>query len=63
MKRLHALQNQKPEMLQTGDSGDDLSRICNAIFEIAMIGIEEFVILCITMQESAGHIDVRSSTD
>ncbi|KAL9579362.1 MAG: hypothetical protein Q9212_005151 [Teloschistes hypoglaucus] len=48
----------KPTMLQTGDSGEDVGRIFNAIVDAAKIGVEERVILCIIMQESRGNVGV-----
>jgi hypothetical protein len=53
----------KPEMFQTGDSGEDVGRIFNAITEAAKIGVEERVILAIIMQESTGNVGVPSTTD
>jgi hypothetical protein len=53
----------KPEMLQTGDSGEDVGCIYNAILEAAKIGVEERVILCIIMQESSGDVGVGTTTD
>jgi hypothetical protein len=53
----------KPEMLQTGDSGEDVGRIYNAILQAAKIGVEERVILCIIMQESSGNVGVGTTTD
>lgn len=53
----------KPEMLQTGDSGEDVGRIFNAINEAAKIGVEERVILAIIMQESTGNVGVQSTND
>jgi hypothetical protein len=53
----------KPEMLQTGDNGEDVGRIFNAINKAAKIGVEERVILAIIMQESSGNVGVPSTTD
>lgn len=53
----------KPQMLQTGDSGEDVGRIYNAILEAAKIGVEERVILCIIMQESTGNVGVSTPND
>jgi hypothetical protein len=53
----------KPEMLQTGDSGEDVGRIYNAILEAAKLGVEERVILCIIMQESTGNVGVGTPND
>ena len=51
-------------MLQTGDSGEDVSRIFNAINDVAKsIGVEERVILCIIMQESRGNVGVGTPND
>ena len=52
----------KPFMLQTGDTGEDVGRIFNAISEAAKIGVDERVILCIIMQESSGNVGVKSTT-
>ncbi|KAI4201433.1 MAG: hypothetical protein LQ350_003271 [Teloschistes chrysophthalmus] len=49
----------KPTMLQTGDSSEDVGRIFNAIVDAAKIGVEERVILCIIMQESRGNVGVN----
>ena len=53
----------KAEMLQTGDSGEDVGRIWNAVLEAAKIGVEERVIFCIIMQESTGNVGVGTTTD
>lgn len=53
----------KPQMLQTGDSDEDVGRIWNAIIEAAKIGVEERVILCIIMQESTGNVGVGTPND
>ena len=53
----------KPTMLQTGDSGEDVGRIYNAVREAAKIGVEERVIFCIIMQESRGNVGVGTTTD
>jgi hypothetical protein len=53
----------KSEMLQTGDSGEDVGRIWNAVLEAAKIGVEERVIFCIIMQESTGNVGVGTTTD
>jgi hypothetical protein len=53
----------KPEMLQTGDSGEDVGRIWNAVLEAAKLGVEERVIFCIIMQESTGNVGVGTTTD
>lgn len=50
-------------MLQTGDSGEDVGRIWNAINEAAKMGVEERVILCIIMQESTGNVGVGTPKD
>ena len=51
-------------MLQTGDSGEDVGRIFNAINDAAKnIGVEERVILCIIMQESRGNVGVDGPKD
>jgi hypothetical protein len=50
-------------MLQTGDSGEVVGRIYNAILEAAKIGVEERVILCIIMQESTGNVGVGTPND
>lgn len=54
----------KPEMLQTGDTGEDVGRIWNAVLQAAQqIGVEERVIFCIIMQESTGNVGVGTTTD
>ena len=53
----------KPEMFQTGDSGEDVGRIWNAVLEAAKLGVEERVIFCIIMQESTGNVGVGTTTD
>ncbi|RQM04910.1 hypothetical protein DH86_00002704 [Scytalidium sp. 3C] len=54
----------KPEMLQTGDTGEDVGRIWNAVLDAAKnIGVEERVIFCIIMQESTGNVGVGTTTD
>ena len=53
----------KPTMLQTGDTGEDVGRIFNAILDAAKIGVEERVILCIIMQESRGNVGVGTPND
>ena len=51
----------KPEMLQTGDTHDDVGRIWNAVVECARLGVDERVIFCIIMQESTGNVGVRTT--
>ncbi|KAH8678201.1 hypothetical protein BX600DRAFT_146915 [Xylariales sp. PMI_506] len=53
----------KPEMFQTGDTGEDVGRIWNAVLECAKIGVEERVIFCIIMQESTGNVGVRTTVN
>ncbi len=54
----------KPTMLQTGDSGEDVGRVFNVIEDAAKnIGVEERVILCIIMQESRGNVGVGTPHD
>jgi len=53
----------KAEMLQTGDSEEDIGRIWNAVVEAAKLGVEERVIFCIIMQESTGNVGVGTTTD
>lgn len=53
----------KPEMLQTGDSNEDVGRIYNAVVEAAKLGVEERVIFCIIMQESTGNVGVGTPND
>ncbi|MCJ1236286.1 hypothetical protein MMC14_004265 [Varicellaria rhodocarpa] len=53
----------KAEMLQTGDSGEDVGRIYNAVLDAAKLGVEERVIFCIIMQESTGNVGVGTTTD
>lgn len=50
-------------MLQTGDSGEDVGRIWNAVLQAAKIGVEERVIFCIIMQESTGNVGVGTPND
>lgn len=50
-------------MLETGDSGEDVGRIWNAILDAAKLGVEERVILCIIMQESTGNVGVGTPND
>lgn len=51
-------------MLQTGDTGEDVGRIWNAVVAAAKeIGVEERVIFCIIMQESTGNVGVGTTTD
>lgn len=52
----------KPLMFQTGDSGEDVGKIFDAIKEAAKIGVEERVILAIIMQESTGNVGVKTTT-
>jgi hypothetical protein len=53
----------KAEILQTGDGGEDVGRIYNAILEATKIGVEERVILCIIMEESTGNVGVSTAND
>ena len=53
----------KPEMLQTGDSNEDVGRIWNAVIKAAKLGVEERVIFCIIMQESTGNVGVGTPND
>ena len=53
----------KQEMFQTGDSGEDVGRIFNAVLEAAKIGVEERVTFCIIMQESTGNVSVGTPND
>ncbi|KAH7313026.1 hypothetical protein BKA65DRAFT_150686 [Rhexocercosporidium sp. MPI-PUGE-AT-0058] len=53
----------KSEMLQTGDSDEDVGRIWNAVVEAAEIGVEARVIFCIIMQESTGNVGVETPTN
>ncbi|KAK3332628.1 hypothetical protein B0T19DRAFT_439448 [Cercophora scortea] len=46
----------KPAMLSTGNTGEDVGRIWNAVLECAKIGVEERVIFAIVMQESGGDV-------
>jgi len=48
----------KPSMLSTGNTGEDVGRIWNAIKECAKKGVDERVILGIIMQESHGNVGV-----
>lgn len=51
-------------MLQTGDTGEDVGRIWNAVNDAAKnIGVEERVIFCIIMQESTGNVGVGTPKD
>ncbi|CZR62219.1 uncharacterized protein PAC_12116 [Phialocephala subalpina] len=52
------------EMLQTGDTHEDVGRIWNAVEAAAKeIGVEERVIFCIIMQESTGNVGIGTTTD
>lgn len=51
----------KPSMLATGSTNDDVERVRNAIKECAQMGVEERVILAIIMQESHGDVGVRTT--
>ncbi|KAH8906711.1 hypothetical protein BR93DRAFT_958875 [Coniochaeta sp. PMI_546] len=53
----------KPEMLKTGNTGEDVGRIWNAVKECAKLGVDERVIFCIIMQESSGNVGVRTTTN
>lgn len=53
----------KPEMFATGDTGEDVGRIWNAVVEAAKIGVQERVIFAIIMQESSGNVGVGTTTD
>lgn len=53
----------KPTMQETGDTGEDIGRIYNAIVAAAKLGVEERVILCIIMQESRGNVGVETPND
>ncbi|KAH6656891.1 hypothetical protein BKA67DRAFT_173283 [Truncatella angustata] len=53
----------KHEMSLTGDTGEDIGRIWNAVKECAKIGVEERVIFAIIMQESTGNVGVRTTTN
>ncbi|KAF2656297.1 hypothetical protein K491DRAFT_597275 [Lophiostoma macrostomum CBS 122681] len=53
----------KNNMLSTGDTGEDVGRIWNAINSAAAsIGVEERVILSIILQESNGDVGVPCTT-
>jgi soluble lytic murein transglycosylase-like protein len=51
----------KPQMLATGDTGEDVGRIWNAVLECAKLGVEERVIFAIIMQESTGNVGVQTT--
>ncbi|KAI0124798.1 hypothetical protein BJ170DRAFT_696371 [Xylariales sp. AK1849] len=53
----------KKEMSLTGDTGEDIGRIWNAVQECAKIGVEERVIFCIIMQESTGNVGVHTTVN
>jgi hypothetical protein len=53
----------KAEMLRTGDSGEDVGRIWNAVLEAAKLGVEERVIFCIIMQKKIGNVGVGTPND
>jgi len=55
--------NNKTEMLQTGDSNQDVGFIWNAVEAAAKLGVEERVIFCIIMQESTGNVGVGTPSD
>jgi len=51
-------------MLQTGNTGQDVGFIWNAVIAAAAaIGVEERVIFCIIMQESTGNVGVGTPND
>jgi len=49
------------EMLQTGNTQEDVNRIWNAVIECARIGVDERVIFCIIIQESSGNVGVQTT--
>jgi hypothetical protein len=51
----------KQSMLSTGNTGEDVGRIYNAIKECAKLGVDERVILAIIMQESHGDVGVQTT--
>ncbi|KXX78201.1 hypothetical protein MMYC01_205068 [Madurella mycetomatis] len=51
----------KAAMFATGDTGEDIGRIWNAVLECAKIGVEERVIFAIIMQESTGNVGVQTT--
>ncbi len=51
----------KPEMSKTGNTGEDIGRIWNAVLECAKLGVEERVIFSIIMQESTGNVGVQTT--
>ncbi|OTB06475.1 hypothetical protein M426DRAFT_20925 [Hypoxylon sp. CI-4A] len=53
----------KSEMAATGDTGEDIGRIWNAVNECAKLGVEERVIFAIIMQESTGNVGVRTTVN
>ncbi|KAK4466568.1 hypothetical protein QBC42DRAFT_282348 [Cladorrhinum samala] len=54
----------KPLMFATGDTGEDVGRIFNAVnAAAAAIGVEERVIFAIIMQESTGNVGVATTFD
>ncbi|KAK3682831.1 hypothetical protein B0T22DRAFT_484854 [Podospora appendiculata] len=53
----------KPAMLSTGNTGEDVGRIWNAVLQCAKIGVEERVIFAIIMQESGGNVGVQTTTN
>jgi hypothetical protein len=53
----------KSAMFATGDTGEDIGRIWNAVLECAKLGVEERVIFCIIMQESTGNVGVRTTVN
>lgn len=53
----------KPEMLQTGNTGEDVGRIWNAVKECAKLGVDERAIYCIIMQESTGYVGAKTTVN
>ncbi|KAL8289805.1 hypothetical protein RB597_001438 [Gaeumannomyces tritici] len=51
----------KPEMLRTGDTGEDVGCIWNAVLEYAKLGVDERVVFAIIMQESTGDVGVATT--
>jgi soluble lytic murein transglycosylase-like protein len=51
-------------MSRTGNTGEDIGRIWNAVLQASkQIGVEERVIFAIIMQESSGNVGVGTTTN
>ncbi|KAI0015555.1 hypothetical protein F4780DRAFT_784057 [Xylariomycetidae sp. FL0641] len=50
-------------MAATGDTGEDIARISNAVHESAQLGVQDRVIFCIIIQESTGDVGAQTTTN